>query len=119
MWQLPQKEALNILFSRGLSTGFLKGINHQTLVNGYFPNHHGEYLGTVIKADQSTVWIKSEVIPAPGDGILFEDEKNSNGSRLYNATKESRGIVRLEFSNQFKATDININSRTYRNDSPN
>jgi hypothetical protein len=40
----------------------------------------------------------------------FEDEKNSNGSRLYNATKESRGIVRLEFSNQFKATDININS---------
>lgn len=114
-----QKEALNILFSRGLSTGFLKGINHQTLVNGYFSNHHGEYLGTVIKADQSTVWIKSEVIPAPGDGILFEDEKNSNGSRLYNATKESRGIVRLEFANQFKATEIKINSRTYRNDSPN
>lgn len=114
-----QREALNILFSRGLSTGFLKGVNHQTLVNGFYSNHHGEYLGTVQRTNLSTLWIRSSIIPSPGDGILFEDGKNSNGSRLYKATKESNGLIRLEFANQFNASEIKINTAVYRNDSPN
>jgi hypothetical protein len=63
MWPLPQKlietkstqhyyqeqkEALNILFSRGLSTGFLKALITKPC-EWYFSNHHGEYLGTVSK----------------------------------------------------------------------
>ena len=113
-----QKNALEVLFSRGLSSGWFKGIDHQTLVDGGFSNHHGEFLGLVKKTADSTVWVKSLIVPSPGDGILFEEAQNQNGGRLYLAEKEKNGLVRLEFANHFKAFNIKPNSKAYRNDSP-
>ena len=36
-------EPLEVLFSRGLSTGWLDGVDHQALVDGTFSNHHGDH----------------------------------------------------------------------------
>lgn len=89
-------EPLEVLFSRGLNTGWLDGVNHQELVDGSFSNHHGELIGTVVQEERGSVIIELEDKPVPctllpGDGILFEEyraepEPRQTGSRLYKAT---------------------------------
>lgn len=89
-------EPLEVLFSRGLNTGWLDGVNHQELVDGSFSNHHGEFIGTVVRVERGGVIVELEDKPVPctllpGDGILFEEyraepEPRQTGSRLYKAT---------------------------------
>ncbi len=89
-------EPLEVLFSRGLNTGWLDGVNHQELVDGSFSNHHGEFIGTVVQVERGGVIVELEDKPVPctllpGDGILFEEyraepEPRQTGSRLYKAT---------------------------------
>jgi len=89
-------EPLEVLFSRGLNTGWLDGVNHQELVDGSFSNHHGELIGTVVQVERGSVIVELEDKPVPctllpGDGILFEEyraepEPRQTGSRLYKAT---------------------------------
>ncbi len=89
-------EPLEVLFSRGLNTGWLDGVNHQELVDGSFSNHHGELIGTVVQVERGSVIVELEDKPVPctllpGDGILFEEyrtepEPRQIGSRLYKAT---------------------------------
>ena len=53
-------EPLEVLFSRGLNTGWLDGVNHQELVDGSFSNHHGELIGTVVQVERGSVIIELE-----------------------------------------------------------
>ena len=138
-------EPLEVLFSRGLNTGWLDGDNHQELVNGTFSNHHGLYLGTVHKVDRGHVIIaldekiveenrtgtfdkSSAMLPQAGDGILFENAALgvSIGSRLYAAQithlpHPKRGepkYLRMEFARDFDIRQIGSGMQVYRNDSP-
>ena len=135
-------EPLEVLFSRGLTTGFLEGDNHQELVDGTFSNHHGLFLGTVVKVDRGNVIIGLEdktigissnaatgfAYPQPGDGILFEDAAHeiSVGSRLYksqvthlpHAKRGDPKLLRMEFGRDFDIRQIASGMKVYRNDSP-
>ena len=108
--EASDKEPLEVLFSRGLRTGWLDGDNHQELVDGTFSNHHGMYLGTVVRVERGYVIVGLDecleipafagmtkqdkgcadglvagMMPRPGDGILFEEPRfaQSAGARLY------------------------------------
>ena len=141
-------EPLEVLFSRGLNTGWLDGVNHQELVDGSFSNHHGELIGTVVQVERGSVIVELEDKPVPctllpGDGILFEEyraepEPRQTGSRLYKATwsasahdtrsaknarENARGSagksqVRLEFGREFNLRKVSYGMKAYRNDSP-
>jgi putative protease len=140
-------EPLEVLFSRGLNTGWLDGVNHQELVDGSFSNHHGELIGTVVQVERGSVIVELEDKPVPctllpGDGILFEEyraepEPRQTGSRLYKATFQQAGRsgknvkgdpgtkagvtkaqVRLEFGREFDLRKVSYGMKVYRNDSP-
>ena len=129
-------EPLEVLFSRGLNTGWLDGVNHQELVDGSFSNHHGELIGTVVQVERGSVIVELEDKPVPctllpGDGILFEEyraepEPRQTGSRLYKATfqqagrngKNAKSQVRLEFGREFDLRKVSYGMKAYRNDSP-
>lgn len=129
-------EPLEVLFSRGLNTGWLDGVNHQELVDGSFSNHHGELIGTVVQVERGSVIVELEDKPVPctllpGDGILFEEyraepEPRQTGSRLYKATfqqagrsgKSAKSQVRLEFGREFNLRKVTYGMKAYRNDSP-
>ena len=137
-------EPLEVLFSRGLTTGFLEGDNHQELVDGTFSNHHGLFLGTVVKIDRGHVIIgldsaisdvapsaqsgSSGMFPRPGDGILFENAALgvSIGNRLYaaqvthlpHAKRGDPKLLRMEFGREFDTRQIAAGMKVYRNDSP-
>lgn len=137
-----EKEPLEVLFSRGLSTGWLDGDNHQELVNGTFSNHHGRYLGNVLRVERGQVIVQLDeafdeagmecALPQPGDGILFEEAKFgiSTGARLYAAQviheykgkPSTRGcgpqLLKMEFGRNFDTREVRAHMAAYRNDSP-
>ncbi len=131
-------EPLEVLFSRGLNTGWLDGDNHQELVDGTFSNHHGMVLGQVVKTDRGQVIVgldsaisdagENASYPQPGDGILFENAALgiSIGSRLYaaqvthlpHAKRGDPKLLKLEFGREFDTRQIAVGMQVYRNDSP-
>ena len=131
-------EPLEVLFSRGLRTGWLDGDNHQELVDGTFSNHHGMYLGTVVRVERGCVVVEldenvlADMMPRPGDGILFEEPRfaQSAGARLYasqvvheyKGKPSTRGcgpqLLKMEFGRDFDTRQVARGMKVYRNDSP-
>lgn len=92
---LNTKDRLDLeqTFSRGLTNGFLGGINHQTLVPGRSPKKRGVHVGIVaghmphgvlVRLADST--IPTEWLVKPGDGVVFDEgkpEENEAGGRVW------------------------------------
>ena len=113
------REPLEVLFSRGLGPGWLHGVDQQNLVNGFFSNHHGQFLGNVKRVDHKHVFVEGNHHLEAGDGILFENpgEENSVGGRLF-AHQSVNGSTRMEFGNAFDLRRIQTGMSAFRNDSP-
>ena len=81
--------ALEMVFSRGLSTGWLNGINNQELVHARFGKKRGAYVGRISKI--GTDWIEFEADGGDaalknGDGVVFDIGGNTDreqGGRIY------------------------------------
>lgn len=146
--EASDREPLEVLFSRGLRTGWLDGDNHQELVDGTFSNHHGMYLGTVVRMERGCVVVELDsgldegtrcadglvagMMPRPGDGILFEEPRfaQSAGARLYasqivhehKGKPSTRGcgpqLLKMEFGRNFDTRQVARGMKVYRNDSP-
>lgn len=59
---------LALAYSRGLSSGFFEGVNHQTLVRGDLPRHLGLLLGTVQKVKGRRLLLQSHHQATFGEG---------------------------------------------------
>jgi len=80
--------ALEMTFSRGLSSGWLAGTDHPYLTHGRFGKKRGPLLGTI--TDCGVGWIKlgeSTGVPiAAGDGVVFDAGENRDleqGARIW------------------------------------
>jgi U32 family peptidase len=80
--------ALEMTFSRGLSTGWLAGTDHPYLTHGRFGKKRGPLLGTI--TDCGNGWIKlgqtTGVPIQPGDGVVFDAGENRDleqGARIW------------------------------------
>ncbi|NET48435.1 MAG: U32 family peptidase [Merismopedia sp. SIO2A8] len=82
---------LEMAFSRGLYTGWFKGINNQELVHGRFGKKRGVYLGTVTHVKRSTpstprIIVRLQAPLKPGDGVMFDGghpNGKEEGGRVY------------------------------------
>ena len=77
---------LEMAFSRGLSTGWMRGINNQELVHARFGKKRGVYLGEVTRVQGEKVFIRLQAPLKPGDGIVFDaghPEQKEEGGRVY------------------------------------
>lgn len=68
------RRSLELSFSRGLSTGWLEGIDHRALVHGRWSKKRGPHIGVLERWDsQGGWWIVSTLESLkPGDGVVFE-----------------------------------------------
>jgi len=91
---------LEMSFSRGLSTGWFRGLNNQELVHARFGTKRGVYLGQVAAVDSASVRFHPEAAIKPGDGIVFDagrpDEKEEGG-RVYQVEAAPGGATSLRF----------------------
>lgn len=111
--------AIEALFSRGLFTGWLQGVNHQKLVDGFFSSHHGSFLGAVAQASGASVWVRSPVDCQAGDGVLLVQPARDRqvGGRLYGVQREG-AMLRMDFARDLDLRGVDSSFQVYRNDSP-
>ncbi len=77
---------MEMAFSRGLHTGWLRGINNQELVHARFGKKRGVFLGEVRRVQGSTVCVELQHALKPGDGVVFDagrPEEPEEGGRVY------------------------------------
>ncbi|MEY4359362.1 MAG: hypothetical protein RLZZ631_848 [Cyanobacteriota bacterium] len=95
------RRQLELSFSRGLSHGWLEGVNHRRLVHGRWSKKRGPWVGRLerVEAD-GTLVIRSQQQLKPGDGVVLElphadplQPPTELGGRLMQLTKLPRGRV--------------------------
>ena len=87
--------AMEMAFSRGLHTGWLRGVNHQTLVHGRFSKKRGLFLGRVRAVQGSAVLLRLEAPLKPGDGVVFDaghPEQEEEGGRVYSVERRDKEV---------------------------
>jgi len=68
----PSQE-LELSFSRGLSSGWLHGVDHRALVHGRWSKKRGPEIGTLERIETSGWWLlRTDRALKPGDGLVFE-----------------------------------------------
>lgn len=89
------KYELEMSFSRGLFTGWFKGIDNQELVHARFGKKRGVYLGKVVRVQGERVIVRLESELKLGDGVVFDagkPEEGEEGGRVYEIF-ESRTVT--------------------------
>jgi putative protease len=67
------RRQLELAFSRGLSTGWLEGINHRSLVHGRWSKKRGPLVGQLLQTDRAGwLQIRSRDLLRPGQGLVLE-----------------------------------------------
>ena len=77
---------LEMGFSRGLHTGWLRGIDNQKLVHARFGKKRGVFLGTVRRVRGERVYLAPEAPLKAGDGVVFDagqPDQSEEGGRVY------------------------------------
>jgi putative protease len=95
---VPRYE-MEMAFSRGLYTGWLRGINNQELVHGRFGKKRGVYLGEIAQVLRDAVVLKLEGPLKPGDGVVFDagkPEEKEEGGRIYELQRAESGTRNSE-----------------------
>jgi len=110
---------LEMTFSRGLYTGWLRGVHHQELVHARFGKRRGPFVGFVERS--GTDWVELAASPrgrlARGDGIVFDtggDTEHEQGGRVYEVRDR-----RLEFERgRFDPSRLAAGTRVWKTDDP-
>ncbi len=93
------KYALEMTFSRGLSDGWLKGIDNQKLVHARFGKKRGLRLGTIKSVEKDGVLLQLEAPLKAGDGVVFDrgrpDEREEGGRIISVDTKGPDTFIRF------------------------
>ncbi|HEX2861521.1 MAG TPA: DUF3656 domain-containing protein, partial [Lacunisphaera sp.] len=77
---------LEMGFSRGLYSGWFRGINNQELAHARFGTKRGVFLGEVARVGRDHVSLQLKAPLKPGDGLVFDDGKpdgKEEGGRVY------------------------------------
>jgi putative protease len=123
----PQgRRELEQCFSRGLTHGFLDGVNHQELVQGRFPKSRGVRIGTVVRPTHRGVLVAlaDDDLVRPGDGVVFDlgkPEEDEPGGRVYEVLSPDRfanAMVELTFSRDFEPSLVPPGAIVWKTDDP-
>ncbi|MGH7968020.1 MAG: DUF3656 domain-containing U32 family peptidase, partial [Limisphaerales bacterium] len=93
--QEPEKSRyeMEMAFSRGLYSGWLRGVNNQELVHARFGKKRGVYLGEIREVCRDGVIIGLEAPLKLGDGVVFDagrPEEKEDGGRVYEIAARGR-----------------------------
>lgn len=100
------RRQLELGFSRGLSTGWLEGIDHAALVHGRWSKKRGPSLGHLVKVHPNGwIEVQAEIEPLRGQGVVLEVAAAEGGAfqvprevggRIMDAVSSGPGSWRLK-----------------------
>lgn len=91
---------LEMTFSRGLSTGWFKGVDNQSLVHARFGTKRGVFLGAITRVEPEAAVVRLESALKPGDGVVFDAGRpdiKEEGGRVYQVEPAEQGETVLRF----------------------
>ncbi|MFM8877710.1 MAG: peptidase U32 family protein, partial [Verrucomicrobiota bacterium] len=113
---------LEMAFSRGLHTGWFRGINNQELAHARFGKKRGVYLGEVSAVGPNAVRLRLEGPLKPGDGVGFDagrPDLPEEGGRIYGVRPLRDGFVELTFgSGAVDFHRVQVGHRLWKTDDP-
>jgi len=113
---------LEMTFSRGLSTGWFKGVDNQSLVHARFGTKRGVFLGTVTRVEPEAAVVRLESALKPGDGVVFDagrPEIKEEGGRVYQVEPAARGETVLRFgSGDIVWNRVRAGQKLWKTDDP-
>jgi U32 family peptidase len=90
---------LEMSFSRGLYTGWFRGIDNQRLAHGRFGTKRGVFLGQISRVGNDSVALQLGAPLKPGDGVVFDagnPEQREEGGRVYSVdTHGGESVLRF------------------------
>lgn len=97
----PARYELQMAFSRGLYTGWFRGIDNQSLAHARFGTKRGVFLGEIIRVGRESVTLRLQSPLKAGDGVVFDagrPEEREEGGRVYQIdSAATAGEVTLRF----------------------
>jgi putative protease len=112
-------------FSRGLTHGFLDGVNHQVLVQGRFPKSRGVRVGAVVGKTGRGVLVELaedvEGLIKPGDGVVFDEgrpEQDEQGGRVYAVSPRGRRVELVFGRGSVNLAAVSVGSLVWKTDDP-
>ena len=91
-----ERYELEMSFSRGLYTGWFRGIDNQHLAHGRFGTKRGVFLGEVLRVAGDEVILRLQAPLKPGDGVVFDagnPEQREEGGRVYHVISRGADTV--------------------------
>ncbi len=91
---------LEMSFSRGLYTGWFRGIDNQKLAHARFGTKRGVFLGEVTRVENESVSLRLSASLKPGDGLVFDagkPDEREQGGRVYQVETSRTGETTLRF----------------------
>lgn len=109
---------LEMSFSRGLFSGWMHGVNHQSLVHARFGKKRGVLLGRIAQTGKDFVELDSpNPSLKPGDGVVFDtggDTNREQGGRIFELRRN-----RLFFRHDhLDFTKLKPGDRVWKTDDP-
>ncbi len=112
-----ERQRLAQSFSRGQTTGFLHGIDHQALVRGDFPKSRGLAAGEVVAVQAPYVRIRGCDVPlSAGDGVVFDNgnpERREPGGPIYEIRAVGRDLE-IGMAHGFPFCDVGPGQRVWK-----
>ena len=112
---------LEMGFSRGLYTGWFRGIQNQELAHARFGTKRGVFLGRVSRIGSDGVSLKLEAPAKPGDGIVFDagrPAEKEQGGRIY-FVDERNGETALRFGRaDIDFSRVHVGDRVWKTNDP-
>lgn len=121
MDEVHKRYRLEMAFSRGLSTGWFKGIDNQSLVHARFGKKRGVLLGEIQRVGRHFVELIPQAPIHAGDGVVFDQgspETEEQGGRIYQVLPRGK-LTRLEFGRgDVDWSRIHPGDRLWKTDDP-
>jgi putative protease len=112
------KSDMAYTFSRGFFDGWMQGVDHQQLVDGYYSAHRGQKMGVVVKVLSDGLLVSGQGAQN-GMGVLIVNDrvKRSFGANLYEVIAQGENSL-LKFSRQLDFRRCQIGDDVYINSAP-
>lgn len=88
---VERTQELSTTYSRGFFSGWLNGVNHQSLVDGTYSAHRGLLVGSVVEIKKKTLLIESSIPLQAGMGLLFTNTEEM-GSKIFSVEKSGKNF---------------------------
>ena len=98
-----QDYPLQMAFSRGLHSGWLRGIDNQRLVHARFGKKRGVRLGEILAIEPPRLRVRLEAPAKAGDGVVLDDGRpgeREEGGFLHSVDPGPGGVATLRFGRE-------------------